>query len=92
MPHFTPAHVAELAAILEKLEYRLVTSDGQTLAEAGPGEVLTAANSFTLDLAPELALIKRAKAILDLPGAHDGPIEEEAQKAAVHRGIAQGPS
>ncbi len=86
----TPGDLAELAAILEKLEYRLVTSNCQTLAEAGPGEVLTAANSFTLDLAPELQLIKRAKAILALPGAQDGPTEEDTQKAAVHRGIARG--
>ena len=83
----TDAELAELREILEKLEYRLVTSDGQLLAEAVLGEKLTADNSVTLDLAPELALLQLANAIL----AASGPTaEEQAQKAAVKRGMDQG--
>ncbi|MFC5498118.1 hypothetical protein ACFPOE_11280 [Caenimonas terrae] len=78
------AHLTELAAILRAVEYRLVTSDGQMLAEAAPGEVLSDANAVTLDLGPELALLARAREILK-------PEDDAAkEKAAVHRGIAKG--
>ena len=60
-----------LAGILWQLKYRLVTSHGQRLAEAGVGEVLTQGegleeNSFTLDLTPELAMTVRARTNLEI--------------------------
>lgn len=82
----TDTELDELREILAKVEYRLVTSNCQMLAEAAHGEVLEPANSFQLDLAPELAMMKRARDIL----ASSAPTQEQAEKAAVHLGIAKG--
>jgi hypothetical protein len=60
------SELEELRDLLRVIDYRLVTTDGQTLAEATQGEVLDDKNSFTLDLGKELAMIKRAKELLGL--------------------------
>lgn len=83
----TDADLAELAEILEKLEYRLVTTDHQMLAEAAHGVVLTPENSFQLLLQPEIDSVRRVKAMLG--GVDAQAAQEQAEKSAVRRGIAE---
>lgn len=72
----TPAELDRLRELLEHLHYRLMTFSGQRLAEAGAGEVLTAENSFRLDLTPELAEIDAVRTILGLPLRNRGELRE----------------
>jgi hypothetical protein len=69
----TSSELDELRELLDAIDYRLVTSNGQTLAEATQGEVLDDKNSFTLDLGKEFSQIRRIKEILGL----DIPLREQ---------------
>lgn len=69
----TTSEIEELRELLEAIDYRLVTTDGQTLAEATQGEVLDDKNSFTLELGKELSHIKRIRGLLGL----DVPLREQ---------------
>lgn len=62
----TDGELEQLRELLDAIDYRLITSDGQTVAEATQGEVLTDDNSFRLDLIPELEKVNRIRQLLGL--------------------------
>ncbi len=85
----TDSELEQLRELIDAINYRLVTSNGQTLAEATQGEVLDDKNSVPLDLAPELEKVRQIKDTLGLgeplreQSAREGKLPSYRDKAVI---------